>query len=82
MAIMRANVFRGIGDVGIEEVPRPKAGIGEAVVRVNAANQVGSPSRAAVEHCLAVTRDPGIHGGRGSGARNEGDPLAPGLQQV
>ena len=39
MATMRANVFRGVGDFGIEEVPRPKAGIGEAVVRVNAANQ-------------------------------------------
>lgn len=31
---MRANVFRGINQVGIEEVPRPRAGPGEAVLRV------------------------------------------------
>ena len=31
---MRANVFRGVGRFGIEEVPRPHAGPGEAVIRV------------------------------------------------
>ncbi|MEO8601344.1 MAG: alcohol dehydrogenase catalytic domain-containing protein [bacterium] len=31
---MRANVFRGVNAFGIEEVPRPHAGPGEAVVRV------------------------------------------------
>jgi len=31
---MRANVFRGVNQFGIEEVPRPHAGPGEAVVRV------------------------------------------------
>jgi threonine dehydrogenase-like Zn-dependent dehydrogenase len=31
---MRANVFRGINEFGIEDVPRPHAGPGEAVVRV------------------------------------------------
>ena len=31
---MRANVFRGAGDFGIEEVARPHAGVGEAVIRV------------------------------------------------
>ena len=31
---MRANVFRGTGRFGIEEVPRPRAGPGEAVIRV------------------------------------------------
>ncbi len=31
---MRANVFRGINQFGIEDVPRPHAGPGEAVVRV------------------------------------------------
>jgi alcohol dehydrogenase len=31
---MRANVFRGVGRFGIEEVPRPRAGPGEAVIRV------------------------------------------------
>ncbi len=31
---MRANVFRGVNRFGIEEVERPRAGAGEAVVRV------------------------------------------------
>lgn len=31
---MRANVFRGVNDFGIEEVPRPVAGPGEAIVRI------------------------------------------------
>ena len=31
---MRANVFRRVGEFGIEDVPKPSAGVGEAVVRV------------------------------------------------
>jgi threonine dehydrogenase-like Zn-dependent dehydrogenase len=31
---MRANVFRGVDKFGIEEVERPRAGAGEAVIRV------------------------------------------------
>ena len=31
---MRANVFRGTNRFGIEEVPRPRAGPGEAVIRI------------------------------------------------
>jgi threonine dehydrogenase-like Zn-dependent dehydrogenase len=31
---MRANVFRSVEEFGIEDVPRPRAGAGEAVVRV------------------------------------------------
>ena len=31
---MRATVFRGVGDFAVEEVPRPVAGVGEAVIRV------------------------------------------------
>lgn len=31
---MRANVFRGAGDFKIEEVPKPKPGAGEAVIRI------------------------------------------------
>lgn len=31
---MRANVFRGVNDIRIEEVPKPRAGVGEAVIRV------------------------------------------------
>ena len=34
MKTMRANVFRGVNDFGIEEVPRPRPGPGEAVIRV------------------------------------------------
>ncbi len=32
--MMQANVFRGINDIRIEEVKRPCAGVGEAVIRV------------------------------------------------
>jgi threonine dehydrogenase-like Zn-dependent dehydrogenase len=31
---MRATVFRGVGDFGIQEVPRPRAGVGDAVIRI------------------------------------------------
>lgn len=34
MEKMRANVFRGVNDIRIEEVPKPRAGVGEAVIRV------------------------------------------------
>src|SRR5918911_2208129 len=34
MAKMRANVFRGKNDIRIQEVERPRAGAGEAVIRV------------------------------------------------
>ena len=32
--MMKANVFRGVSRFGIEEVPRPRPGVGEAVIRV------------------------------------------------
>ena len=34
MAKMKANVFRGINDFGIQDVERPRAGVGSAVIRV------------------------------------------------
>src|SRR5215472_1852948 len=34
MQTMRANVFRGPNNIGIEEVSRPSAGVGEAVIRI------------------------------------------------
>jgi threonine dehydrogenase-like Zn-dependent dehydrogenase len=34
MKTMRANVFRGVGKFGIEQVPRPRAGPGSAVIRI------------------------------------------------
>src|SRR5215207_8332983 len=34
MKTMRANVFRGVNRFGVEEVPRPRAQAGEAVIRV------------------------------------------------
>lgn len=34
METMRATVFHGVNDIRVEEVPRPRAGVGEAVIRV------------------------------------------------
>src|SRR5919112_998451 len=34
MTKMKANVFRGKNDIRVEEVERPRAGVGEAVIRV------------------------------------------------
>jgi alcohol dehydrogenase len=34
MATMRAAVFHGVGDIRVDDVPRPTAGVGEAVVRI------------------------------------------------
>ena len=34
MEKMKANVFYGKDDIRVEEVDRPRAGIGEAVIRV------------------------------------------------
>lgn len=34
METMRATVFRGVNDIAVEEVPRPHAGVGEAVIQV------------------------------------------------
>jgi alcohol dehydrogenase len=42
MNTMQAAVFHGIGDVRIEEVPKPKAGPGEAVIRITATTICGT----------------------------------------
>ena len=34
MQTMRANVFCGVNDIQVEDVPRPRAGVGEAVIRI------------------------------------------------
>lgn len=34
MAMMRATIFHGVNDIRIEEVERPMAGLGEAMIRV------------------------------------------------
>jgi threonine dehydrogenase-like Zn-dependent dehydrogenase len=34
MEMMRANVFKGVNNIRVEEVPKPKAGFGEAVIRI------------------------------------------------
>src|SRR5829696_4419562 len=34
MKTMRATVFHGVNDIRVEDVPRPKAGPGEVVIRV------------------------------------------------
>lgn len=38
MEKMRANVFHGQGEIRVEEVERPSAGVGEAVIRVTLIN--------------------------------------------
>ena len=42
MNTMQAAVFHGIDDVRIEEVPKPKAGPGEAVIRITATTICGT----------------------------------------
>src|SRR5262252_6366851 len=42
MEKMRANVFRGKGDIRIEQVDRPVAGPGEAVIRVTTTTICGT----------------------------------------
>ena len=39
---MRANVFRGVNQFGVEEVERPSAGTGEAVIRVTLTTTCGT----------------------------------------
>lgn len=34
MQTMRATVFHGVNDIRVDEVPRPKAEAGQAVIRV------------------------------------------------
>jgi alcohol dehydrogenase len=40
--LMRATVFHGPGDIRVEEVPRPHAGAGEAVIRVTTTTICGT----------------------------------------
>ena len=40
--VMRATVFHGPGDIRVEEVPRPHAGAGEAVIRVTTTTICGT----------------------------------------
>jgi alcohol dehydrogenase len=42
MAKMKANVFRGKNDIRVEEVERPRAGVGEAVMRVTLTTVCGT----------------------------------------
>src|SRR6185503_13276584 len=39
---MRATVFHGVGDIRVEEVPRPCAGPGEALIRVTTTTICGT----------------------------------------
>ena len=39
---MRATVFHGVGDIRVEEVPRPKPGAGEALIRVTTTTICGT----------------------------------------
>ena len=40
--VMRATVFHGPGDIRVDEVPRPRAGVGEAVIRVTTTTICGT----------------------------------------
>src|SRR5512132_3100740 len=42
MATMRATVFHGPNDIRVESVPRPRAGAGEAVVRITTTTICGT----------------------------------------
>jgi threonine dehydrogenase-like Zn-dependent dehydrogenase len=39
---MRATVFHGVGDIRVEDVPRPRPGIGEALIRVTTTTICGT----------------------------------------
>jgi alcohol dehydrogenase len=40
--MMRATVFHGPGDIRVDEVPRPRAGVGEAVIRITTTTICGT----------------------------------------
>ena len=42
MGTMRANVFRGVNDIRVQEVPRPHPGYGEAVIRITLTTVCGT----------------------------------------
>ena len=42
MTTMKAVVFRGKGQIGIEEVPKPVPGPGEAVIKITATTICGT----------------------------------------
>ena len=42
MDTMKAVVFRGVNDIRVEEVPKPRPGPGEAVIRVTATTICGT----------------------------------------
>ena len=63
MATMRAAVFHGPGDIRVDEVPRPTAGPGEAVIRVTLTTICGTDvhimkGEYAVEPGLVVGHEP------------------------
>ena len=48
MGKMRATVFHGVNDIRVEEVERPRAGVGEAVIRVTLTTICGTPASASI----------------------------------
>ena len=42
MQKMKATVFHGPNNIRLEEVPRPRAGVGEAVIRITLTTICGS----------------------------------------
>ena len=63
MSTMRAAVFHGVNDVRLEEVPRPQAGPGDAVIRVTMTTICGTDlhivrGEYAVEPGLIIGHEP------------------------
>ena len=55
MGKMRANVFHGKNNIRVEEVEKPRAGVGEAVIRVTLTTICGTDLhilRANIQSCL------------------------------
>jgi len=63
LSTMRAAVFHGVGDLRVEEVPRPTAGVGEAVIRVTMTTICGTDlhilrGEYPVRHGLVIGHEP------------------------
>ncbi len=76
MSTMRANVFRGAGKFGLEEVPRPMPGPGEALLRVTLTTICGTDlhivrGEYAVRPGLVIGHEAvGVVEARGAGVRH------------
>ena len=56
MQKMKANVFRGPNKIGVEEMPRPSAGVGEAVIRITLTTICGTDLHISARRIPGETR--------------------------